>query len=379
MSGNGHPATVSPLQLQGAQRWSRIVAPLAAAALALGIFLLDAFSALGIAVAVLYGIVVLISATFCGRRGVVFVAIGCAGLTLIAYAIGHGEHALESGPILRCLVSLAALAVTTFLALKNQTATLVLAASEQRYRSIFLSNAVAIWEVDYSAVAAELKRLRDAGADDLDAYLEQHPDAVSRCLELIRTINANDAAIRLVEADSKAQLVSSLPKIFTPESLPNLKSLLIALAERRPGLEEETQIQTFRGERRSVLVTAAFPSDMQHLDSVLVSVIDITERNRAERALAEARNELAHISRVTTLGELTASIAHEVNQPLAAIVSNGEACLRWLNRPEPDLGEARANVEQIIGQGRRAAGVIERCARFRKTARRSALRSISIN
>jgi C4-dicarboxylate-specific signal transduction histidine kinase len=94
---------------------------------------------------------------------------------------------------------------------------------------------------------------------------------------------------------------------------------------------------------------------------------DITQRQLAEaiieqkqQALQQAQAELAHIARVTTLGELTASIAHEVNQPLAAIVTNGEACLRFLNRDVPDLNEIRGCATRMISDGHRATEVIER-------------------
>jgi PAS domain S-box-containing protein len=90
---------------------------------------------------------------------------------------------------------------------------------------------------------------------------------------------------------------------------------------------------------------------------------DITATIRAdhaEQALRKAQAELAHVTRVTALGELTASIAHEVNQPLAAIVANAEACLRWLNREIPDLNAARRSVEWVIGDGNRASEVVRR-------------------
>ena len=90
---------------------------------------------------------------------------------------------------------------------------------------------------------------------------------------------------------------------------------------------------------------------------------DITATIRAahvERALRKAQAELANITRVTTLGELTASIAHEVNQPLAAVVSNAEACLRWLDRETPDLDAARRSVEWVISDSYRASEVIRR-------------------
>jgi signal transduction histidine kinase len=80
----------------------------------------------------------------------------------------------------------------------------------------------------------------------------------------------------------------------------------------------------------------------------------------AQVSLDKAQADLAHVTRVTTLGELTASIAHEVNQPLAAVIASGEACVRWLDREVPDLDEARDAAESIINDGKRAGEVIQR-------------------
>src|SRR5438270_525852 len=71
------------------------------------------------------------------------------------------------------------------------------------------------------------------------------------------------------------------------------------------------------------------------------SSTDITERKQAEEALRQAQSDLAHVSRVTTMGELTASLAHEVNQPIAAAITDANTCLRWLNRDHPDEEQAR--------------------------------------
>jgi two-component system, LuxR family, sensor kinase FixL len=87
---------------------------------------------------------------------------------------------------------------------------------------------------------------------------------------------------------------------------------------------------------------------------------DITERKRAEDALNKTQAELAHVSRVMTMGELVASIAHEVNQPLGAIVANGHACVRLLTREVPDLEKSREAIERIIRDGMRASEVIKR-------------------
>ena len=89
-------------------------------------------------------------------------------------------------------------------------------------------------------------------------------------------------------------------------------------------------------------------------------VMDTTERKRSEEALREAQAELARVARATTMGELTASIAHEVNQPLAAVVINAGACLRWLAAETPNLDEARATAREIVRAGNRAGDVIAR-------------------
>src|SRR5580658_7228218 len=86
----------------------------------------------------------------------------------------------------------------------------------------------------------------------------------------------------------------------------------------------------------------------------------ITEQKRIEDALQLTRTELARVVRITTIGELTASIAHEVNQPLAAVVANADACVAWLSRQEPNLSEARAAAERTIQGATRASEVIVR-------------------
>src|ERR1700733_9520614 len=87
---------------------------------------------------------------------------------------------------------------------------------------------------------------------------------------------------------------------------------------------------------------------------------DISERKSSEHALLAAQAQLAHASRLLTLGELTSSIAHEVNQPLAAIVTNGDACLRWVAAPQPNLGRAQDSLNEMIRESKRASEVIKR-------------------
>jgi len=104
------------------------------------------------------------------------------------------------------------------------------------------------------------------------------------------------------------------------------------------------------------------------------STTDITERKQAEEALRQAQADLARISRITTMGELTASLAHEVNQPIAAAVTDANTCLRWLNRDQPDMEEARQAALRVVKDATRAAEVISRTRLlFKKGAPQSEL------
>jgi PAS domain S-box-containing protein len=105
----------------------------------------------------------------------------------------------------------------------------------------------------------------------------------------------------------------------------------------------------------------------QSVDAALVIGRDLTDHIEAAEALNTARAELARVSRVTMLGEITTSIAHEINQPLAAVVMNGNACRRWLDADPPNLGEARDAARRIVSDATRAGQVI---ARIRALVRR---------
>lgn len=333
--------------------------PLAAAALALTIFLIDTLSDLGIAVAVLYVIVVLLAVRFTTTRGLLLVSAGCAVLTVLAYLIEHGDHA-TGAPLLRCIVSLLAIVIATVLAHQNQRATRILTTSERRYRSIFQSTGVSIWEEDLSQVKRELDKLAAQGVGDMRAYLDHHPDVVRRCISLVRIVDVNDAAIALVGAEDLPNFMAQLSNIFVPETEASFREFILAFHEGAVRHAHETVIRKISGERLTILMSVTFPHGADAYDNVLVSVVDITDKIVAQRALEQTRAELAHVARVVTLGELTASIAHEVNQPLAAIVTNGEAGLRWLARPTPDLGEVQSCLSEMVREGRRAGDVVQR-------------------
>ena len=244
--------------------------------------------------------------------------------------------------------------------IEHERADAELRESEQRYRHIFQTAGVSIWEEDFSQVTAAIDDLKAQGVRNFSQYIAAHPEFIQQAISMVKIIDVNDATVKLFEAQSKDELLVSLHKIFLPKTEEVFAGELIAIAEGRTNFESETVLQTLKGDKLAVLFTIAFPRQPAKLNSVLVSIMDITERKRADEALHKTQAELAHVTRVATLGELTASIAHEVNQPLAAIVTNGNACLRWLAGDSPNLDEARETARRIIRDGNRAGDVIGR-------------------
>lgn len=99
--------------------------------------------------------------------------------------------------------------------------------------------------------------------------------------------------------------------------------------------------------------------DRGHVTGTVLVFRNLAHRRSVEKALRDAQAELARVSGLTTMGELAASIAHEINQPLAAIVTNASAGLNWLRRPVPELGEVEQVLNRMLADGTRAAGVIK--------------------
>ena len=170
-----------------------------------------------------------------------------------------------------------------------------LRASERKYRNIFQTVAVSIWEEDFSAVKAAIDALRAQGVSDFRRYLAEHPDFTRQAIALVRILDVNDATIDLFGARNKEELLVSLHRLFLPETEAVFGRELIALAEGQTSLAAETVLQTLRGERLDVLFTITFPAEPAAMDSVLVSIFDITERKRSQES-SPARRPISRTS-----------------------------------------------------------------------------------
>jgi PAS domain S-box-containing protein len=143
-----------------------------------------------------------------------------------------------------------------------------------------------------------------------------------------------------------------------PEDRPSFEQVLDQAVRQRSRFQCEYRIVLADGSVK-YLQSVGQPESTGSGDFEFVgTVMDMTERRRAEEALRNAQAELIRVARLTTMGELLASIAHEINQPLAAVATSGNACLRWLNRDKPDLEEARDAASRVVRDAHRAGDVI---------------------
>lgn len=162
--------------------------------------------------------------------------------------------------------------------------------SEMRYRYLFESAGVAIWEEDFSDVKAALDDLRSKGVRDFQGYFSEHPEVVHQILGLMKVMRVNQQSLHIFGASSKKELVTSLDRLFLPESLPGIADELAALAESRQFVQGEVTIKNLQGERRVLLVIIHFIHD--HLESTLVSMMDITEQKKAEEEIQRFNEDL---------------------------------------------------------------------------------------
>jgi C4-dicarboxylate-specific signal transduction histidine kinase len=145
-----------------------------------------------------------------------------------------------------------------------------------------------------------------------------------------------------------------------PEDAALVKQTFERAAQDRKDFDREFRLVMPDSSLKYVHVVAHASGNESGSIEFVGAVMDVTGHKQAEEGLRQAQADLAHVNRVTTMGELTASLAHEVNQPIAAAVTNANTCLRWLTRDQPDLEEVRAAVTRIVKDGTRAAEIISR-------------------
>jgi PAS domain S-box-containing protein len=231
--------------------------------------------------------------------------------------------------------------------------------SEQRFRDLFQHLPVPVLQVNSTGLLERFEDLKSQGVDDLKAHILENPEFLWTAMENTVIEQANDAAMKVLGASNPGDMRGPITPLWRHH--PDVYARL--LQNRFSDFstyEEEVTLTTFDGRTREGTLTVTFPPALAKQGVTINAFVDTTEKKNAERRLRHIEAEYAHAARISMLGELTASIAHEVNQPLAAITTYGEAGLRWLNRPDPELSEVQDIVTRIVADAQRAAGVIAR-------------------
>jgi len=226
--------------------------------------------------------------------------------------------------------------------------------SEERYRTIFETAAISIWEEDFSGAVDMLENLKEKGITNIRSYLDEHPDFVKRAADRIWIRDVNQTTLSLYEAENKDQLLGRFSRIISPGSLILLREELIAIAAGKTHFEGETTTTTLKGNQLDILVTM----ELSRFDSVLVSLVDITQRKQMEDALRKSEE------RYRTIFETTGTATLIVEEDRTISLANNHAATL--------LG---CSQEEIEGKKRWTEFVapedIERMQRFHQERRRN--------
>ena len=240
---------------------------------------------------------------------------------------------------------------------------------KHRFRSVFDGTALGFFEIDLVNLHAMLSELQKAGVRDLATYADGNTEFVRAMLDVTRVVDLNKKAMEMFRVTRQDAIGRCLGDWCPDDGLSTWDKVLNGYLSGEASFEGETVMRREDGEPIDILVNCAYPKRMDGQVIVVVGLVDISNRLENERALVKAQQELAHAARIATLGELTASIAHEVNQPLGAVVANGHAALRWLNRPVANTAEAELALRRMIDEATRASDII---SHIRKMAKNSA-------
>jgi len=316
---------MTSLSLKKAYLDTDAMALLIALAVATFVVVFKFFTNLSVATTVLYVTLVLMSANVFSIRMVIAVALSCLAVLTVIFVVERDYLVTEAiGAYVRCVISLSAI---TFLALRSK----------------------------YMADALRRNETYMVGAQRL-----------SQVGSISLRVDRSEIFWSAEAARIFGSLPGETPTMFTiltrthPDDRYLIETFFEQATRHEPRLEVAHRLLMPDGAVKYIHLIFN-PLPVQHDGFEYVgAVMDVTAAREAEHALFQSQAQLAHVTRVTSLGELAASIAHEVNQPLASIRTSGEACHRWLDRSEPNLGEVRISLDRMISSSTRASEVIRR-------------------
>lgn len=228
--------------------------------------------------------------------------------------------------------------------------------TEARYSSLFDVGNISFAEMDFSATLPILNELRQEGVSDLRRHMEEHPDLLARCLGLIRTTRVNEALATLMGYGSLAELAAN-PPVQNADDGPEvlLRQLEMAYYD-IDHIDGRTVLIGKGGQRIPIYFTVNRLVSGLHISSH----VDLSEQERVQELQRAAQDELARANRIATVGAYSATIAHELNQPIASISMDVQTSLRWLQAESPNPEAAVRGLERLTRTVDRVRGIIER-------------------
>jgi signal transduction histidine kinase len=232
-------------------------------------------------------------------------------------------------------------------------------AGDDKYRKLIFFMPTALWQVDSRAAGEAFRQLRAEGITDIAAYLDAHPEVVEFAKDTVLVTEVNREAVSLFHGRGPTDLIRPVRYLFaaTPDMA---KRVMVAHFGGWRNYTEEARILTFDGQMRDVIFSVTYPTPPEQQDTTFITISDITDRLHTEAQLRQIQADYAHSARISTLGEMATSIAHEVKQPLAAIVTNGETALHWLSRDELNVAKVKHLTTRIVESAHHASDIIQR-------------------
>lgn len=232
--------------------------------------------------------------------------------------------------------------------------------SENRYRVLFESSPISLWEEDCSEIKKAIEVLRKEGISEFATYFSDHPEKVYEILELTQIKDVNDATVQLFGATSKDELIKNLPKLLKNTSFDSLKEELLAIAENRM-FEIESQTKTLDGRNLALIQRSSTPPGFEdNWEKVLISLFDLTERKQFIEEKSQLENQLLQAYKMEAIGTLAGGIAHDFNNILAAILGYTEL----LKTEIPTGSKADEFVNKVMLAGNRARELVSQMLTF---------------
>ena len=302
-------------------RDGRIVPAIGIAAFAATIFVIDTLTPIDVSISIFYVFVIQLASNSFARKGILVVGAACEVLTIAAHWTSPGDPWAHWAAADRT-IGVIGIAMFTLLAMRNRTAT------------------------DQIAEQADFLNLTH------DSIFARNADSA-----ITYWNRGSETLYGWSSAEAAGTKMDELVPTTYPAPLPEIMQTLIAEGH------WEGDLQRTRRDGKVATVAARWSvrQDGQgRFAGVLETNNDITERRKAQDDLQRVQSDLARVTRATTMGQLAASISHEVNQPLTGVVTNGYTLLHWLDEKNLNLDKARVTAERVLRDGERASGVIQR-------------------